>query len=448
MFLDSESIDHNYNLKKGAIEKLLSNSDTQTIVQRTLFDVNHAKLSRIKTSEQSLDAATTKMFEKQIFRRPLTIGETKFVHLMLRHSCLLKKYINSFIENAAYITENSSFLEKYLSKPKSLGLIHFFPYVRIVNLDQALEILDINAKSQGLYLGTRSKTALTPWYQIYLYTKSTYLPVIYKNSIRYPSKKPSQTIQALIFRLLKALFCIDYLGIQHYFGHSRKATFDVEKMNKGLDDLKSGSSYPEGMGVLIDLDDLLVIFYHIEYLISMVTGIFDNLAIETVNRYKIVGIPSIRISLSNSTGKELLKEVNNLNPDLKIHIDANRPFINMIYEFRQKVIHREGLERIISPIGPHWSNLIVINHQIKEYINQCGDKASLYKILSKWGIIERNMKIYLDPYYFSKHVVNSLIPFADKYLQLLGYNSFINKIDSSDAFVKDLEYFKTVSLRV
>jgi hypothetical protein len=219
-------------------------------------------------------------------------------------------------------------------------------------------------------------------------------------------------------------------------------------MNRGLADLKSGVSYPEGLGILVDLDDLLVIFYHIEYLISLVTGIFDNLAIETVDHYNIKSIPSIRVSLSNNTGKELLKEVKIQNPDLKKHIDTNRPFINMIYEFREKVIHREGVERIISPIGPHWSNLIVISHQIKDYITQCGDKPSLYKILSEWGIIDRNMKIYLDPYYFSKQIINNLIPFADKYLQLLGYSSFANKIDPSDAFVKDLEYFKTTSLRI
>lgn len=77
------------------------------------------------------------------------------------------------------------------------------------------------------------------------------MPIIYKNSFRYPPKKPSQTIQALIFRFLKALFCLDYLGIQHYFGHSRKATFDVANMNKGLADLKSGVPYLKGMGVLM-----------------------------------------------------------------------------------------------------------------------------------------------------------------------------------------------------
>jgi hypothetical protein len=219
LFLDGESIDHDYDSKKDSIDRLFSNDNTHTIIRRTLVDVNHSELSRIKSEQiQDNNTPNIKMFEEKIFRRPLTKGETKFVQLMLKHSCLLKKYIASFIENAVYVTENGSFLEKYLSKPNRLGLTHFFPYVRIMNVNQVLEFLDISAKSHGLYLGTKSKTALTPWYQIYLYTRTNYLPVIYKNSFRYPPKKPSQTIQALIFRFLKALFCLDYLGIQHYFG--------------------------------------------------------------------------------------------------------------------------------------------------------------------------------------------------------------------------------------
>lgn len=108
---------------------------------------------------------------------------------------------------------------------KLYTIVHsFFPYLRVANTEHACEVLDIFAKSKGLYFGTRSRGALTSWYQIYLYTKSNYLPVVYKNAFRFPPKRPSQTIQALIFRFLKAFFCVDYLGVQHYFGYSRKAT--------------------------------------------------------------------------------------------------------------------------------------------------------------------------------------------------------------------------------
>ena len=346
-----------------------------------------------------------------------------------------------------YVTENRIFLENYLGITNKLGLNSFFSYLRLVNTEYACEILDIFAKSKGLYFGTRSRGALTPWYQICLYTKSNYLPVVYRNAFRFPPKRPPQTIQALIFRFLKILFCVDYLGVQHYFGYSRKATINTSSMNIGLAELKRGSPYPEGLGVFVDLDDLLVIFYHIEYLISMITGIFDNLANETASLYNISSIQPNRISLSKSSGSDFLKEVNNKNAVLKKHIDINRPFINLIYEFRDKVIHREGFERIISPMAPHWSNLIIINHQIKDYIKQCGDKPSPYKIITEWGVIDRDGRIDLDPFYFAKNVVNKLIRFADIYLQLLGYDTFSNNIDPRDAFIKDLEYFKRTMIR-
>jgi hypothetical protein len=98
-------------------------------------------------------------------------------------------------------------------------------------------------------------------------------------------------------------------------------------------------------------------------------------------------------------------------------------------------------------MAPHWSNLIIINHQIKDYIKQCGDKPSPYKIITEWGVIDRDGRIDLDPFYFAKNVVNKLIRFADIYLQLLGYDTFSNNIDPRDAFIKDLEYFKRTMIR-
>jgi hypothetical protein len=454
-FLDSESINHYYDVKKDSVERLLSVSGLPLDIQRTALHVNYEHLSRIKTFEQMEDNSNTltlKMFERRIFRRLLTEGEAKFVLLMLRHSSLLKIYVSSFVQNAIYVTENIFLLGNYLSKKEKPGLNHFFPYMRVVDINQALEIIDLFAKSHGIYLGTRSKTELTSWYQIYLYTKSTYFPLIYKNTLRIQPTKPSQTVQALIFRFLKTLLCVDYLGIQHYLGHSRETTFNLASMNRGLNELKKGSPYPEGLGSLMDLDDLLITFYHVEYLISLVTGIFDNLAVETASYYKIKNIHSIRISLSPSIGNDFLKEVKKQNCDLKKYIDSYRPFINLIYEFRDKVIHREGLERIISPIGFYWSNLIIVNHQIKDYLKQCGDKPSPYKIVTEWGLIEREGRFYLDPFYFAKKVIANLTVFADKYFQLMGYKAFLNNIDSRDtfmkAFINDVEYFKMTSIRV
>ena len=118
----------------------------------------------------------------------------------------------------------------------------------------------------------------------------------------------------------------------------------------------------------------------------------------------------------------------------------------MIYEFREKVIHREGLERKIAPLVAHWSNFIEINRDIKNYIKNCGDHKSIYKHITKWGIVEKQGNNYLDPFYFAKKVVLKLIEFSDEYLYLIGNSKFSDYIDEQHKFVLDLKYFQNNGL--
>lgn len=103
--------------------------------------------------------------------------------------------------------------------------------------------------------------------------------------------------------------------------------------------------------------------------------------------------------------------------------DKNRNFINLVYRFREKVIHTEGLSQIIHPIVIGWSNFIQISQEIKNFIDQCGDEKSEYKIITEWGItIDRfdNQKLYLDPYFFSIKLLATTLKFTDQYLKSLG----------------------------
>jgi hypothetical protein len=113
---------------------------------------------------------------------------------------------------------------------------------------------------------------------------------------------------------------------------------------------------------------LFIIFYHTEYLIALVTGVFDNLALLTKDCYGIIH-DTIRVSLSN---KEFLEKVETFNVEIKNHIDRYHDFISLIYEFRDKVIHQEGLNQIVSPVVPNWSSFIKITSEINCYI--------------KWGV--------------------------------------------------------------
>jgi hypothetical protein len=93
---------------------------------------------------------------------------------------------------------------------------------------------------------------------------------------------------------------------------SRNESLDPRSSAEGI---KKWKSYPEGLGSYVNLDDMLLVFYHIEYLISLVTGIFDSLALETSSRHNLRFDP-IKISLSNSSGNDFLKEVDKANSDL------------------------------------------------------------------------------------------------------------------------------------
>jgi hypothetical protein len=114
-----------------------------------------------------------------------------------------------------------------------------------------------------------------------------------------------------------------------------------------------------------------------------------------------------------------LKTVRTVNPTLKQHINIFRDFIDLIYAFREKVIHQEGLNQIVSPLVPNWSSFIRISPEIGNYIKRCGDNKSEYKYISEWGVFERESDFMLDPYFFSKRALSSMIELTNGYLQRL-----------------------------
>ena len=148
------------------------------------------------------------------------------------------------------------------------------------------------------------------------------------------------------------------MGEEHYFGKSRNRLVDPTSSVQGEDLLKKGKLDEEMLGGFVSVDDDLLIFYLMEYLVSLVTGIFDNLAIETANLYSILFPEKNKISLSNIAGRDFLREVKDKNASLKGHIDNNGEFINLIHECREKVVHREGFKK-----GSCYSRILVQFHR-------------------------------------------------------------------------------------
>jgi hypothetical protein len=53
-------------------------------------------------------------------------------------------------------------------------------------------------------------------------------------------------------------------------------------------------------------------------------------------------LDKIKTSLSKDSGQEFLEKIETSNPNFKQQFNRYRDFINLIYEFREKVIHQEG----------------------------------------------------------------------------------------------------------
>lgn len=445
IFLDTNSLNRCNPSERELVKRILLFDKSPFFIQRTPYPSDLSELNKIETvRDQKVmqTALSLQMFEDEVFHMPLSEGQKELLFIILIHTSILRPYVKSFIKDSIFVTQDQIFLENVYSVDREKKCLRdFFPYLKIVNLDSALEIMDSYAKMIGIYFGIWSRRDRLAWYQLRLYGNLKHAPVVYGNTYIGISKRPSAAIEALIFRFIKLLLSKDYLGKQHYFSLSREELIDSQSITDGVQELKGGNPYPKGLGTLINLDDMLLLFYHIEYVISLVTGIFDNLAVETSTHHNLSFDP-IRISLSNARGDDFLGEVDKVNPNLKKHIDLNRNFINLIYSMRERVVHGEGLSRKIAPIVPNWSNFITIDNQIKGVIRQCGDKKTYYGIITEWGVLQKNEDTYLDPFYFAKGVIGKLIPFASEYLRLLGFSEYSNIAEHEGVFKKAMEYFR------
>jgi uncharacterized Fe-S cluster-containing MiaB family protein len=164
-------------------------------------------------------AITLETLEDKVFHTQLSDGQKELLFTILIHSALSHAYIRSFIKEAIFVTEDQDFLSNVYSMDRNKeSLTDNFSYLRIVNVERALEIMDLYAKMNGFYFGVWSKRNVTAWYQLHLASKLIHAPVVCSNNYIGISKLPSTPIRSLIFRFLKLLVCKDYLGKQRYFG--------------------------------------------------------------------------------------------------------------------------------------------------------------------------------------------------------------------------------------
>ncbi|MDR4492422.1 MAG: hypothetical protein R2685_16255 [Candidatus Nitrosocosmicus sp.] len=228
----------------------------------------------------------------------------------------------------------------------------------------------------------------------------------------------AKILRSLIFRVKKLIYAVNCISIEHYFNTLKKEPIDINQSFAAYDELINYRHNYKGLAGFMDMDNYFIFFYHVEYIISLVTGIFDNLALLS-NTYYSLNFPSRHISLSNNSGKNFLNEIRLKDPNLKSFVDTFRNFINLIYTLREKVVHKEGLDGSIHPLVPNWNSFIRIDDEINYYIKNCGDSKHLYKYITNWGIIKHQDEKFIDPFFFSQNILNETVAFVRGYIPFI-----------------------------
>jgi hypothetical protein len=275
-------------------------------------------------------------------------------------------------------------------------------------LKDSLEIADLFAKDNDCYYTTPDSKAikrLSYWYYFRLNLPHYNVPIPETTSLT----DKNDIFNAFAKRFLYLLISADELGKLDYFKN----------------------------------EDEVMILFHLNYFISLITGIFDNLAIHTYDNYHISfpfdNTPS-RISLYNKNGSDFLNEVEKVNLNLRNHIRNYNDFIVLIYNLREQVIHREGLKEMGFFHDFRISHAILISSDIEGLIKVCGDKPGPYKKISQWGIykysIDQDNKkyYYMNPYYFARSASCKLVQFADEYMRIEGFTKFVDTLSSTNGF--------------
>ena len=289
--------------------KLINNEDVELVKN------NHTTTFKIAYSLDNIRKIVKVIFNKDTytddeFNKVLWV----FVNARLIESC----------NYSLMITNDNKILKK------RLWIESFFPrcQLNIMSLEEASIVIDLWLKSyekyQIAYYYTCDKGS---WYWFSMRTKLPHYHV------------GSEVINGLGMRFVYSLTALDEMGIQYYQGANNNTKENTQ--------------------------------YHFNYLITLITGIFDNLAFETDTKLGINYPDIIRISLNNYSGKDFLKEVRNKDPNIRNHINKYVKFISLIYLFRELVIHREGLKNAVfeNNTDIHWKTTVIrISEDVKEIL--------------------------------------------------------------------------------
>lgn len=369
---------------------------------------NNGGLTAIEIPDKSITVFWYKMQDiedigKHIYKKESLSPDEKETILLI----FIQAELNGLEHKDILLTEN-----KMLLRNRQWFESHFpgCP-LNIATVDETKEIMDLFAKYNNTYLISSHFTCnkwLWYWYS-------------------FRSKVPNYNVgdyilDALASRFVYMLMSVDQMGFQYYSG--------------------------------VNNDLMQNMIYHFNYFISLVSGVFDNLAIASKNRLGLAfrgdSIPA-RTSLNPKAGKEFLKALGGKNHELHKHITNHTNFVNLIYSLRELVTHREMLPKTtFENRNEKWNAMfITVDTSVADLIRQCGDMSQDYEPVTLWGQYELAGENHLEPFHFSKAAASLLASFCNTYLRLLGYSNFLEtreKQDEKDDFVRTVKAFRQGSL--
>jgi len=304
-----------------------------------------------------------------------------------------------------FITHNSKLLRKrnWLESRISVSALG------IVTIDEAIEIMGLFLRRHGKYhIHSNYHVNNGLWYWLSFRSKIKHFIV------------GEKYLDSFSRRFVFLLTCLDEIGYQYYSN--------------------------------VNNDTAENTLYHFNYLITLITGIFDSLALQTNTHYEMGFSPQM-ISLSSKAAQDFLRAIERKDPLLRRHINEYVDLINLIYGFREVIVHREMFDwvRYESRVEDNKfnTNYVVIDENRRKLISKCKDKKLKYDPFKMYGLFIDGGNYYLEPYQFAKTVCSKLIAFSDRYLELLGFTNFLLESKKSgihEQFTGDIEAFETSSL--
>jgi len=314
--------------------------------------------------------------------------------------------------------------------------------VNIATLDEALEFMDLFAKFRGTYyVGSNSLYNKGGWYLLSFKTKVPTFQLPWSSVVLgLPLKNGLEMLQGFSNRFTDLLRAVDEIGFQYYLG--------------------------------VGNDTLDAMVYHLNYFITLVTGIFDSLAKLSVIRYdlkinnvdfeKQTGLTKVTLRKPIKRKFPFLEQLTTKNQELSEFIASEQNFVELIYQLRDKILHRERLPQSTfqnhSNEGRWKANFVEIPVEVAASISQF-DRKHEHEFVTEWGVYGLATKTFIEPFHFVKASARKLTDFCNNYFELLQFGQLLemypevkrkaeeNKTSKTQVpFPKQLEIFEKCHL--